>query len=309
MSPENVIRSEAIQLKRVLIATDFSDASHNALRYAVAIARVHGARLSIVHVVSSVGYRMVGADAEVLAVEHAARDLRELWDKLAANDESSRIELSLIVRQGEVSDELEDLIQKEQTNLLVLGTHGRAGFSKVTLGSVAEHVFRKASCPVLTVGPSSAPDWPQREVGAEKAILFGTDFGDASLQALPYAIFIANRNRSRLVFLHVAKFVHETKAVSITGHARDEIEQDLRQASMQRLKELIPIDVRLETELRVVFGPPSDGILGEAANAAAGIIVLGLHRKSLAVPPGHLPSSTAYQVVVRATCPVLTVRT
>lgn len=309
MSSKHVIQTDAIQLKHVLVATDFSDSSQNALRHAVAIARVHGAKLSVVHVVSSMGYRMAGADAEFLAAEHASSDLRELWDKVAGKGESSGIEVSLIVRQGEISAELEDLIQKERVDLVVLGTRGRAGFSKVMLGSVAEHVFRNASCPVLTVGPSSASDWAERELGAEKAILFATDFGDASRQALPYAIFIANRNRSKLVFLHVAKFVPEIKARSIARHARDAIEQDLRQASMQRLKELIPLHVTLETELRVVFSPPPEGILGEAANAAAGLIVLGLHRKSLLVPPGHLPSTTAYQVVVRSTCPVLTVRT
>lgn len=54
---------------------------------------------------------------------------------------------------------------------------------------------------------------------------------------------------------------------------------------------------------------PVDAILGEASSSGAGLIVLGLHRKSLLVTSGHLPSTTVYGVVVAAECPVLTVRT
>ena len=306
-SPQD--QGKDIRFKRILIATDFSDASRNALRYAAAIARHHGARLYIVHVVSSVGYRMVGADVEVKAAELAARDLRELWSKLGGADESRRVELALFVRIGDVCHQLEELIQKELIDLVVVGTRGRTGVSKVMLGSVAEDIFRKVSCPVLTVGPNSAWDWPQREVGAEKVILFATDFGDAAFKALPYAVSIANRSRSKLILLHVATPILQADTTPIFGQPLDRIEEEIRTASQQRLAELIPEDPQLESELRVKRGLPVDAILGEASRSAAGLIVLGLHRKSLLVPSGHLPSTTIYGVVVAAKCPVLTVRT
>lgn len=109
-----------IWFKRILVATNFSDASQNALRYAAAIARHHGARLYIVHVVSSLGFKMVGPDAEVEAAELAARELKEHWGKLSGTGE--RVELALIVRRGDVCDELEDLIQNEEVDLVVVGT-------------------------------------------------------------------------------------------------------------------------------------------------------------------------------------------
>jgi nucleotide-binding universal stress UspA family protein len=297
-----------IVFKRVLIATDFSDASRNALLCATAIAHYYGAKLYIAHVVSSIGYELAGPGAEVLAVEYAARDLKELWGKLGDTHESSRLELSLIVRKGEVSAQLENLIQEEHIDLIVVGTRGRTGVSKVAFGSVAEDVFRKASCPVLTVGPSSASDWPQRELGAEKAILFATDFGDLSLAALPYAASIANRAGAKLVLLHVAESAPHAEPTSIFGNAADTATEDaLRRASVKRLRKLVPQDLRAEPELRVAFGPPADAILNEAASTAAGLIALGLHHKSL-FPPGRLPSTTAYGVVIDARCPVLTVR-
>ncbi len=106
----------------------------------------------IAHVVSSVGYKMVGPDAEVAAAEVATRDLKELWDKLGGVDESRGVELALIVRRGDVCSELEELIHNELIDLVVVGTRGRTGVSKVMLGSVAEEIFRKVSCPVLTEG-------------------------------------------------------------------------------------------------------------------------------------------------------------
>jgi len=300
MSHDDVSRSEAIQLKRILIATDFSDASRNAVRYAAAITRHYGARLYVVHVLSSIGYRMVGPDAVMEAAECAVHDLRKLWNKLGVNSDSSAIELAFIVRQGEVCAVLADLIQKEHIDLVVVGTRGLMGLSKVALGSVAEAIFRTASCPVLTVGPSSASDWPQRELGAEKVILLATDFEDASLRALPYAVSIADRSRSKLVVFHVAKCIPEDESTAIPG---------IREASLQRLKQLIPDDLGIEVDLRVTCSTPVDTILSEAASTVASLVVLGIHQKSLFVPPGHLPSTTAYGVVIEAKCPVLTVRT
>jgi nucleotide-binding universal stress UspA family protein len=303
------VPSKDIQFKRALIATDFSDASRNALRYAAAIARHHGARLYIVHVVSSVGYRMVGPDAEVAAAELAARELKELWSKLGGADESNRVELSLIVRRGDICRQLEELIQMELIDLVVIGTRGRTGISKVLLGSVAEEIFRKVSCPVLTVGPNSTWDWPQREVGAEKVILFATDFGDAAFKALPYAKSIAKRSRSRLILLHVDKPIVQADPTPIFGQSLERIDGEIRAASQHRLAELMPEDSPVESELTVKRGLPVDVILDEASKSGAGLIVLGLHRKSLLIRSGHLPSTTVYGVVIAAECPVLTVRT
>jgi nucleotide-binding universal stress UspA family protein len=295
--------SPTTQFNRILMATDFSDASRNALRYAGAIADFNGARLYIVHVVSSVGYTMVPG-AEVQATKLAARDLKELLNNLDDVGESLPAEVALIVRQGDITAGLDKLIREEKIDLIVIGTHGRTGFSKLTLGSVAENVFRKASCPVLTVGPNSPADWPERELGAEKAILLATDFGDASLAALPYAASIANRSRSKLVVLHVNTPLPESPANSVFGD--ETVAEELRYAAVQQLQKLLPGDLGIEPELRVTASLPVDGILSEAAGTSAGLIVLGLHRRSH-VPAGHLPS-TAYGVVIQARCPVLTVR-
>src|SRR5208283_2037009 len=147
-----------ILLKSVLVATDFSEASDKALRHALAIARHYGAKLYLTHVVSSLGFTLVGPDAVVAATEAVCRDARQLEEDLVQRGALAGLSHEVIVRQGKVWEELEEVIREERVDLVVLGTHARRGLGKLVLGSVAEHIFRHAGCLVLTVGPGSLQD-------------------------------------------------------------------------------------------------------------------------------------------------------
>ena len=106
-----------------------------------------------------------------------------------------------LIRKGDISKELSRIVDDERINLIVLGTHGRAGISKVLMGSVAEEIFRQATCPVLTVGPSVCGE---PDVAVEmRTILYPTDFSSESLAAAPYAISMAQEHQARLYLLHV----------------------------------------------------------------------------------------------------------
>src|ERR1035441_1517166 len=106
-----------------------------------------------------------------------------------------------IVERGPIQEVITDLIRWNNIDLLVLGTHGRGGLNKFLLGSVAEELFRTATCPVLTVG-AKVPQ-PQENSLTTCSVLFPTDFDEPSRPALPYAISIANKNAGRLILLHV----------------------------------------------------------------------------------------------------------
>ena len=88
-------------------------------------------------------------------------------------------------------------------DLLVTGTHGRGGLGKLLLGSTAEQLFRHADCFVDTVGPGSYKDSLVERTQAVRPFLFATDFGPASLRALPHAISFANHFGAKFVVLHV----------------------------------------------------------------------------------------------------------
>jgi nucleotide-binding universal stress UspA family protein len=300
-----------IQLKSVLIATDFSEASRKPLYHALALARHYGSKFHLAHVVSALGFRLAGPDAIAAATDAVWRDALHLENDLVQNGALSGLRHDVIIRQGNVWEELEKVIQQEQVDLTVVGTHGRRGLGKLVLGSVAEQIFRHADCLVLTVGPGSCQESPVEGSRAVRPFLFATDFGKASLHALPYAISFANHFGAKLVLLHVVPMVALPAGPQwCTAGDVMQMRENARMAGLRRLEELVPLDAMLTVrpEFVVEFGPPSEKILQAADALKADTIIMGLRRSSHIDAACHMPWATAYEVVCGAGCSVLTVR-
>jgi nucleotide-binding universal stress UspA family protein len=137
-----------IIVKRILVPTDLSQTSDASLKYGLEFARLFGARLHLLHVAEvSTGIREYPVEPFVVGDS-------DVPDRLAALlTESDKRELRPVceVRLGAPADEILEYAAEHDVDLIVMGTHGREGFARVLLGSVAEVVVRKASCPVLTV--------------------------------------------------------------------------------------------------------------------------------------------------------------
>ncbi len=300
-----------VRLKSVLIATDFSEASVKPLRHALAIARHYGAKFYLAHVVSSSGFTPVGPEAATAATEAGWRHVQQLEDDLAESGRLAGLYHEVIVLQGDVWKELENVVRQEQVGLMVVGTHGRRGLGKVLFGSVAEQIFRHADCPVLTVGPGSFQEPPVESSSLVWPFLFATDFGEASLHALPYAISFANHFGVKLVLLHVIS--PDGPSDGSNWHISGDLVQmreDARIASLRRLQELVAQNTELavKPEFVVEFGSPSKTILQVAESFQVDAIIMGLHRSAQIGMASHAPWTTAYEVVRGASCPVLTVR-
>ncbi len=300
-----------IHLKSILIATDFSEASEKALRHALAIARHYGAKLYLAHVVSSPAFTLVGPDAVIAATDAVCRDARQLEDHLVQSGALAGLRHEIIVRQGNVWEELEKVVRQEQVELVVIGTHARRGLGKLFLGSVAEDIFRHSDCLVLTVGPGSLQDSPVDGSRAVGPFLFATDFGGPSLRALPYAISSANHFGTRLALLHVLPAVPMPEGRNRpTAGDVTQMRENAYLASLRRLEELTLQNPKLavKPEFLVEFGSPSEKILQAAHTLKADAIILGLHRSTHIDTKSHMPWATAYEVVCGAGCSVLTVR-
>ncbi len=306
-----VVPTGDIHLKSVLIATDFSEASDKALRHALAIARHYGAKFYLVHVVSSQSFTLVGPSAVVAATEAVSRDARQLEDRLVQTGALTGLRQEVIVRQGNVWEELEKIVHQEQVELVVIGTHARRGLGKLLLGSVAEHIFRHSECLVLTVGPGSLQDSPVDGTRAVRPFLFATDFSGPSLHALPYAISSANHFGTKLILLHVVPIIPMPENVNRPS-AEDVMQarENARIGSLRRLEELTlqNVQLTLRPEFLVEFGSPTEKILQAADVLKADAIILGLHRSTHIDTKSHMPWATAYEVVCGAGCSVLTVR-
>lgn len=300
-----------IRLKSVLIATDFSEASDKALRHAIAIARHYGAKLYLVHVVSSLGFSLAGPDALNVATDVVWEDARELENRLVQTGALSGLPHEVIVRQGNVCDELDKIIEQEHIDLVIIGTHARRGFGKLLLGSVAERIFHRANCLVLTVGPGSLPDSPVAGARAIRPFLFATDFSEASLHALPYAVSAANHFGTKLVLLHVVSDILMSRDVNRPS-AGDvtQMRDHARTINLRRLEELTSQNPKLALppEFVVEFGAPAEKILQTADSFKSDAIILGLRRSTRTGSASHVPWATAYEVVCGAGCSVLTVR-
>ena len=287
------VESKRISVENVLFATDFSKFSNEALPFALSIARKYGSKILALHVISPPPLGKFPLTLEMQEI--AAQALQEATEEMKGLEPRMRgVTHEMLVRKGDVWEEMSAIVKDRNVDLIVVGTHGRAGASKLAVGSIAERIFREAPCPVLTVGPDVAGE--PGSIADIHTVLYPVDFSSESLAALPQAISLAQEHQARLYLLHVAP-----------APLSDSDETSLR----ARLRLLVPPEVRLwcEPKVFVEFGDASQKILEMAEELAVDLIVLGTkHVSRFAAARTHLGMATAYKVVSHAICPVLTVR-
>jgi nucleotide-binding universal stress UspA family protein len=141
-------------IRRILFPTDFSEHAEYAWSYALTFAQEFGAEVHLLHVVAPPP-RL----AEAYAVNFNPERMLQALSTEAATHLDRQVEAAkghgLIfrreVRVGVDAREILDYAAKHDIDLIVMATHGRTGLAHVLLGSVAEKVVRKASCPVMTI--------------------------------------------------------------------------------------------------------------------------------------------------------------
>jgi nucleotide-binding universal stress UspA family protein len=144
-----------IDLKRILVPTDFSKFSQNALTYAVAFAEKFGAELYLLNVVQDLALFLPDAVTAgpplVPPLDQITTAVHEALDRLVTASHLEHLKVQREVREGAPFSEIVRYAREQDIDLIVMGTHGRGGLAHVLLGSVSEKVVRKAPCPVLTV--------------------------------------------------------------------------------------------------------------------------------------------------------------
>ena len=145
-----------ITLKRILVATDFGEASDAALAYGRELARTFGATLELLYVTENVLTRGFGVEGYVSAFPDLQRDLdeaaaRQLEAMLSDEDRKDLGALALVLTMNSPAAAIVAHAAESNADLIVLGTHGRGAVAHLLMGSVAERVVRTAPCPVLTV--------------------------------------------------------------------------------------------------------------------------------------------------------------
>ena len=302
-----------IQIRRILCPVDLSEFSRHALEHAALLARWYDSELVVLHVYAIQTTPALAGGPEPLVVPVALPPPGELRQQ--AVDSLARFTAGLVAAGAAVRCEVEAGDPRRAilaaaaslpADLLVLGTHGRSGFDRLVLGSVTEKVLRKAACPVLTVPPPVTGT-----AGAPvlfKRILCPVDFSESSMNALGYALSLAQESDATLLLMHVVESFPSPDPEVLPDLDFSAYERSLAASARERLAAAVPDEARswCTPEVLVTSGKPYRQILEAVEQRDVHLIVMGVKgRNPLDL---MLFGSTTQHIVRQAPCPVLTLR-
>jgi nucleotide-binding universal stress UspA family protein len=190
-----------INIKEILVGYDFSKYADQALIEAGRMARKTDARLHIVYV------EVMHRDLNSMEVNAATRsdrlksDLMHRWATMTeeSNGLFAEVEMQFaVLRDVSAGAALLEYAAEEDIDLVVVGTHGRRGLRRMLMGSVAEEVVRKATCPVMTIKANG-----EGGDGFHRSIIAPVDFSKHSIRAVRHAKEIAGIFDYDVVLMHV----------------------------------------------------------------------------------------------------------
>lgn len=293
---------------RILFATDFSDDAARAQEYAMYLATAWDAKVDVLHVIEAPVW--LSADTAAIAMlERARTDAAPRLEQVS--DQMVRSGISATIRQvlGNPHEQICLAIKENGDDLVVLGVQGRMNLLYGLVGSTVERVVKDGPCPVLSVpglrgdedgGASAIPQVPIRR------ILAPVDFSSPSLDAVEYAIQLANSLGAKLTLLHVLEPLCYDVDCGFGLIEHESRKRDHWNRQLTELRDLVT-SFGLPADFEISGGVPSDSILASALRHQVDLIVIGTHgRRGIS---GKRFGSVAEAVLRRATCPVLTVKT
>lgn len=286
-----------MRLKKVLCPVDFFKASSQAFDYAVKLAANYGARVHALYVIVPV---IPSAYDSALNMADLTADLekqaRNSLGKLKAKAEQVQVAITTEVRFGDADREILRSVETQKADLVVMGTHGRRGFERLVMGSVAERMMRHCSVPLIIVGPGRKPGSAPPNI---RRILVTTDFSEGTSDAVAYALSIARECRAKLTLLHV---LHDI-AADVAGKYHDALVRGIE----TQMQKLIPEEALdwCEVETRIEEGLPFKVISQIVKSGAFDLLVMNIHGKGML--DRALLGSTAERTLrtAAAFCPVL----
>jgi len=279
-------------LKKILVATDFSPAAHDALQTAQAVAAKFQSQLLLLHVIPGT----VEAPLELERIQAPIREKFAEWEsELAAA--GLRVEKNIIAH-GSPFDRIIHWADVEDVNVIFVGSEQKSPDSPFRLGVTPERLIRKSDKPVWVVKPGS-PALPRQ-------IVCAVDFSEPSRRALTNAIHLARQLDAGLIVLHVLDTALAAFAQTPSPAAEDLArKRQIRQEEFDNFLAGFHLDgVRVTTDLRA--GSPAWEILNAVRDSGCDLLVMGsVGRTGL---PRILLGSVAEKVVRELPCSVITVK-
>ncbi len=282
-------------INRILFATDFSLCARHVEEHVVLVSQAYEAAVDVVHVLE------LYPGVYVSVQDHSETDgrLAEVVARLRVPGRS----VTGHQQTGMPSVQICEFAIEHQTDLIMMGTHGRTGLDHIFLGSTAERVLTMAPCPVLTVRAPKGRDARHNNAPVVwEQMIVPVDFSDCSLDALEYGTQLAKDFGAALTLLHVLEPVayDDDRMLAKQDRLKDEIDSQLE--SYTSAIQSAGVSVR---EI-IRGGIPADTILECGRSSGCDLIVMGTHgRRGIS----HLMrGSVAESVLRRSPCPVLVVK-
>lgn len=302
-----------VRMARILCPSDFSDFSRHALDQAVALSKWYGSTVSLLYIhrlpTPAVAAGPVVVPEAFVPVELTGAERTQIVQRMedvASADRAAGVTVDTILVEGlTVAEAIVDQAEQLDVDLIVLGTHGRSGFRRLVLGSVAEKVLRTAARPVMIVPPRAADAVP-REPTSMREIICPVDFSSTAARALEYATSFAEQMKARVTVVHVVQLLPELAEIPPPDFAG--YHHLLLENARRHMTELLTPALRgtCPIEELIVTGTAYREVLRLASERHADLIVMGVQGRG-AVDIAFFGSTTQH-VVRQATCPVVTLR-
>jgi nucleotide-binding universal stress UspA family protein len=289
-------------LNEIVCATDFSESAGRAQDYAVFLAKAYEAKLHVLHVTESPLWLGSHAAALILYLEQAQkegeRQLADTEQQLAHNGLKGA-EVRQVV--GIPSEQIKKTAQDIGADLVVVGTRGRTVLDAILLGSTAERIVKGAPCPVLAV-----PAHPGTRLAPSiQHVMAPLDFSSPSLDAVEYAIQVANHFGAKMTLVHVLEPIYYGAELGLQSVEIKWQKWVHWRAQLDQLAGLIS-SFGLATGTMIRGGVPANSIIDCAKEQGCDLIVMGTHGRR---GWSRLRFGSVAEAVLRqAPCAVLTVK-
>jgi nucleotide-binding universal stress UspA family protein len=288
-----------VNTERLLVATDGSEFSEDAIREALALSRRCSSKLFAISVIETNAELAAMAPALLEKNEKAAR---ERLEAVAARARKDGVDCETIVREGEdLYQYIVDEAAKNKITMIVMGRRGRKGLNRLVMGSTTARVIGHAPCSVLVVPPAAKVEF--------RSVVVATDGSKYSAAAVSEAIGIAKRNGSKLTAVAVvpAEMAMPTDA-DFAALQRDKLADQEMQSAEKNAKAVKEAAQKegVAAQAFVLSGKPADAIIECAKDANADLITVGSHGRTGL--DKLLMGSVTERVIVLSPCAVLVVK-
>jgi nucleotide-binding universal stress UspA family protein len=281
-----------MEIKNIMLPTDFSEPSRTALQYAVVLARIFRARLTLLHILEP------QPELEGVTIAHTEHDRRQnamhqLENLLAPEDEDD-LDVQTVVKSGHARTEIAAAVEQYHADIVVLGTHGRRRLGRLIMGSTTEGLLRKLPVPIMTVCHALSPRGLKR-------LVFATDFSDSWQGLFQITLKMARVLGAEILAVHALG-----EPVLASGEFGLATQPEVATAEVHPRLEVLVAEAKsqgVDVQPLILEGPAAAAILKAAVESLADLIILGIDQKGIL--ERALLGTTAEHVARHASVPVL----